>query len=167
MKISWLPEELVGTSGRLGLTHAPGGEAKHTKVDLDALAAAGVGHVFCLLEADELGWMDPPESLEERRLAVLQRGMAFTHEPIVDFEAPDIDQARRIVSHIKLALEQGDTILHCWAGLGRAGTCAACVLVAGGMSAHDAIVTVRHYRPGAIQSDEQEALIHRFAEDFG
>ena len=86
--------------------------------------------------------------------------MRFTHEPIEDFEAPTLEQATRLVDMIQAELEAGErVVVHCMAGLGRAGTIAACVLVAEGLGASDAIATVRYFRFGAVQSQSQEELV--------
>jgi ADP-ribosyl-[dinitrogen reductase] hydrolase len=46
--------------------------------------------------------------------------------------------------------------LHCWAGLGRAGTVAARILMEReGMSADEAIAYVRQARPGSIETAAQ------------
>jgi atypical dual specificity phosphatase len=52
--------------------------------------------------------------------------------------------------------------VHCGAGLGRTGTLVACYLVAGGLSAEDAIAKVRRLRPGSIETAEQEAAVRTF-----
>lgn len=165
MKITWLPEDMTQTTSRLGLTHIPGGEAQSAAVDLDALADAGVKHVVCLVEAEELAWMDPPEDLSQRRSAVERRGMSFLHLPIVDYETPSLEDAWLLIQRLAGLLDapSQDAVLHCWAGLGRAGTMAACFLVSRGMPAGQAITMIRFFRPGAIQSLEQELLIEQFA----
>ncbi|KAI0327684.1 hypothetical protein GY45DRAFT_1355577 [Cubamyces sp. BRFM 1775] len=70
-------------------------------------------------------------------------------------------------------------LIHCGGGKGRAGTVAACYLVACGftrpnaaqvrsatepmMSAHDAIVALRTLRPGSIETQVQEEFVARYA----
>jgi len=147
----------------LGLSHAPG-TYRHTRsADLQALAEAGVAHIVCLQEADELTFFDPLDNIDRRRADVEALGMRFTHSPIEDYHAPTLAQAQQLVSAIRMDLvAERRVLVHCLAGLGRAGTIAACVLRAQGMSAHDAIVSVRYRRHGAIQSAEQDALIGAF-----
>lgn len=163
VKISWLPQSTFDVPGRLGLTSIPGGEASLTE-DLDALEAQGVTDIVCLVEEVELEWMDPPETMLQRQLSVERKGMSFYNYPIEDYEAPDLYEAKQIVQLIMEALEKGrSVIVHCWAGLGRAGTIAACVCVSQGMMPLQAIQHVRWIRPGAIQSEQQEALIKAFS----
>lgn len=164
MKVVWLPAQELGLAGRLGLGPSPGCGAQNVAEDLADLAAQGVGHLICLLEGEELGFFDPAETLEGRRAAVLAQGMSFLHAPIEDYEAPALAEATALVETIVARLDRGeDVFVHCWAGLGRAGTIVACVLIAQGLSAPDAIALVRWIRPGAIQSTAQEALLHAFA----
>lgn len=166
MIISWIPDELLRGPGRLGLTCSPGSEERTRDADLDSLAEAGVELLVCLQEVHELRWMAPPETLEERRSAVEARGMRFEHAPIEDYTAPDMESARRLVAKMCAALDEGRAVVvHCWAGLGRAGTAAACVLIARGSTARDALSLVRRVRPGAVQSRVQEDLIALFGAD--
>jgi len=130
--------------------------------DHSRLRAASIAHVICLLEADEVARYG--ESLQQRALAVTAAGAAFSSFPIEDFGVPDAAQLADILSSIERSLAAGDNVLvHCMAGLGRAGTIAACLLTRRGMAAHDAIALVRWVRPGAIQSTAQEQLIAQVA----
>ncbi len=146
------------------MTHMPGGYKSPRDADLQALQSHGIDLLICLVEDWELGHLEPPETLQERRQATQNHAMDFFHHPIEDFAAPDLQAAYHTIEHIHKCLTEGKTIImHCWAGLGRAGTMAACLLVHRGMTAQDAIHTVRWVRPGAIQSQSQEALIAAFA----
>ena len=54
-------------------------------------------------------------------------------------------------------------MVHCAAGMGRAGTILACYLVKyQNLTAKDAIKKVREERPGSIQSETQELAITYF-----
>jgi protein-tyrosine phosphatase len=151
------------TPGRLGLSRTPGSSGRPRDEDLDAFVQAGVRHVVCLQEPHEFERLH--ETLDERREAVLARGMAFTHEPIADMDAPAPRRLAGIVDDVlALLADDGGVIVHCWAGLGRAGTIAACVLVTQGMSAQMAVARLRAMRPGVVQSVVQERLIRHFAE---
>jgi len=165
MLINWLPENLIPSPGGLGLTHLPGARGKRD-ADLDALQSAGVTRLLCLVESHELEYLTPAETLDQRREALEARGITFMHHPIVDFNAPQLPDAQRTITKLDQALKQGDrVIVHCWAGLGRAGTMAACLLIHRGMDANAAIENVRSVRNGAIQSEVQEQFIATFAND--
>jgi len=161
MLINWFPADIVSPPGRLGLTHLPGVDGK-LDADLDALQQAGVTRLLCLVEPHEFS-RRKPESIEQRRQAVESRGITFMHHPIVDFDAPRLSDAQPTIAALDKGIKAGDhTIIHCWAGLGRAGTMAACLLIHNGMQAADAIATVRSVRNGAIQSARQEQFIAAF-----
>jgi len=166
MKITWLPESLVRLPARLGVSHIPGRSRMPgaTKVDLDALSQQGVTYLISLVEAKEYLTMDPPETLAQRKQAVEQRGMGFYHQSIVDFDSPTREQAKDLVRSIEEQLRrEKHVVVHCWAGLGRAGTILACYLVHKGFTPREAIGDIRYLRPFAIQSKEQVKFIHAFA----
>lgn len=149
----------------LALSRSPGSQGRDVFQDLEIIREASVEHIVCLQQAFELDYVD--ETIESRREAVESRGMTFTHEPIEDFDAPTLAQAFQIVELVRAEMSAGRRVLvHCQAGLGRAGTIAACLLLGEGMSVQDAITTVRSYRFGAIQSPEQERLIAMYAESM-
>ena len=166
--ITWLPESMLATRGRLALSHTPGSRSQSRDEALDEFVAQGVQHVLCLQEADELSYLRKVETMDERRSAVELRGMQFTHEPIRDMEAPSLAQAQRIVAVLYNELREGrDVLVHCWAGLGRAGTIAACTMICDGLGAQVAVALLRSVRPGAVQSLVQERLIKQFADAWG
>ena len=82
------------------------------------------------------------------------------HCPIVDLGAPGTrfeDQFAHIESELLAQLGRGGKILlHCAAGLGRAGTIAGRLLIGSGKLPEDAISEIRSARPGTIESKSQE-----------
>lgn len=52
--------------------------------------------------------------------------------------------------------------VHCMAGLGRTGTILACFLAAREMPANNAIIIIREWRPGSIETFEQEAVVYKY-----
>jgi ADP-ribosyl-[dinitrogen reductase] hydrolase len=146
--------------GRIGICacpggRAPGGASRDLAVDLDRIAAWGAAAVLTLVrprELERLGVADLGD-------AVRQRGMEWHHLPIHDMDTPRaaFEAAwQNVGAKLRDRLRGGDDILiHCRAGLGRAGTIAARLLVELGTDPETAVTAVRSVRPGAIETDPQ------------
>ncbi len=130
--------------------------------DLGALRAEGVGRVVCLLPDDELEGLGVADLFE----ALHAGGFTAHHLPVVDGSIPHDEEALfALLGDLELALAAGETIaIHCRAGLGRTGTLAAAILIARGLPPAAAIDAVRDARPGAIETDRQEAYLHQLAQ---
>lgn len=155
--------------GRIGLTLCPGKTqswgisgawARNLGTDLDAIAAWNAAAVVTLVEQHEL-----------ERLAVLELGrevvgrhMEWLHLPIRDRDVPDeaFEAAwEQAGESLRARLRAGfNVLIHCMGGLGRAGTIASRLLVELGWKPSEAIRAVRKARPGALETDEQEDLVH-------
>ena len=168
MEVDFLPPSALPLPGRLGLTRAPGRWAPGRnpesgawlREDLDALARVhGARVLVTLLEQHEIA------ELGDLRGAARRAGLTWLPFPIEDMGIPsDLAAARRLVDEILRALEAGQgVVIHCWGGLGRAGTIAACCLAARGAAPALALALVRAARDGAVQSDLQEAFVRSFA----
>jgi len=93
--------------------------------------------------------------------------LAYLHLPVHNFRPPTASQIRRFIRFASRNIEAGRPVLvHCLAGLGRTGTMLACYLVSKGMTAPEAIRTVRSRRPGSIETKEQERSIFAFAAEL-
>jgi len=87
--------------------------------------------------------------------------IGYLHVPTPDFTAPDMDKIDTTVDfiHEKISNDQS-VMVHCAAGMGRAGTILACYFVKYQKhTAKDAIIKIRKERPGSIQSEVQELAI--------
>ena len=90
-------------------------------------------------------------------------GLLTRHIPIADFSAPTLQQAKEAVTVISSCLDRNMPVaVHCLAGLGRTGTILACYLVGMEMSANNAIIIIREWRPGSIEVPEQEAVVYKY-----
>jgi protein-tyrosine phosphatase len=84
--------------------------------------------------------------------------------PIADLGAPTLERVRPVFSELRDRVEAGDTLLmHCGAGIGRAGTIAAGLLITMGVRRERALELVALHRPMAgpeagAQSELLEAL---------
>src|SRR3954470_4001166 len=123
-----------------------------------ALARVGAKTVVCLTEEHELAgrydeyvrWLDDNAP---------ERAVWF---PIPDLHAPEVDAVSPFLADLNIRLRRGDTVLmHCGAGIGRAGTMAAAVLVTLGVAPKDAVATVAAHRPMAgPESGVQTEFLH-------
>ena len=163
------PVSLPDGAGVLGITFCPGKcdldahdgpWSRDLPLDLGAIRAWGAnalvtlleGHEFDLLHVHRLGDMAEAASLEWHHLPIPDRG-----EPGWHYERRWIYSGARLR---RLLRRGGRVVVHCRAGLGRAGTIAARLLVELGMPPAEAISQVRKARPGAIQTPEQEHHVH-------
>ncbi|MGE0723445.1 MAG: cyclin-dependent kinase inhibitor 3 family protein [Alphaproteobacteria bacterium] len=143
--------------GVLGLAAQPG--RQDLDADIAAIRAWGAVAVVTLQTLDEL------DALGIARLgaAVRAAGLDWHHLPIRDLGAPPAalaDDWTAVCAALVERLERGERIVvHCRGGLGRTGTIAASLLVARGFDPEAAIALVRHVRPGAIETDEQERWV--------
>jgi protein-tyrosine phosphatase len=113
--------------------------------DVEAvLASTGATVVVCLNERAELVERYPAY------VAWLERDPRALWYPVPDLHAPPLDEARALVADLRARLDAGDGLLvHCGAGIGRAGTLAAAVLLGYGIPLDDALAIVRASRPMA------------------
>jgi len=94
-------------------------------------------------------------------------GTEYIHLPTPDLRAPDADKITRATDFVQENIKAGRPVMvHCAAGLGRAGTILACYLIRyKGYTSQDAISEIRQRRPGSIQSAEQEDAVMRYRTD--
>lgn len=155
--ISWLRHRRF--AGAIGLTRLPGLWLCSLADDLATIRASGASSLVSLTETSELRWAGPGDF----GVAVARAALAWYHLPIRDFGVPDAtfeDAWRSAGPHLRRKLQAGERlVIHCYAGLGRAGLVGARLLIEFGEPPARAIGLVRAARPGAIQTAEQEAYL--------
>lgn len=88
--------------------------------------------------------------------------------PVHDMHAPGLDGIGSLVRLVRQRLDAGQGVIaHCGAGIGRAGSLAAAVLIAHGMTVEAALARVAASRPGAgPQTLSQELALSEYAESL-
>lgn len=110
------------------------------------LAMLGASTVVCLTRRHELDHRYPGY-VRWLEAAPASRAVWF---PVHDLSAPEVDRALPVLDDLVARLRAGDgLIVHCAAGIGRAGTTAVALLVLLGMPLDDALAHVRAHRPMA------------------
>src|SRR4051794_10530238 len=111
-----------------------------------AMERVGATTVVCLNEREELaGRYD-----DYVRWLTEAHPVRVVWYPIPDLYAPDLDAVVPFLDDLRDRLAQGENLLmHCGAGIGRAGTMAAALLVTLGTPAEEAVATVAAHRPMA------------------
>ena len=146
--------------GRIGFSQCPGRIDRYAisgpwkrdlDTDLDAIQRWGATAVVSLITHEEIPYL----KVHDLPRAVRDRHMEWWHAPIPDGEAPeqDFEHAWKATGEsIRNRLRLGfDVLLHCWGGLGRAGTITARLLVELGVQPDDAIRRVRDAHEGTIK----------------
>lgn len=129
--------------------------------NIEALASPyiGIRHILTLTEEEPLH----PQWFEGQKVR-------NTFLPVPNYKSPSVEQMDVIM---RLFQDQDNLpiLVHCGGGKGRAGTVAACYLVAYGfarpsmettlptMSANEAIHALRTIRPGSIETTQQEEFV--------
>jgi len=86
--------------------------------------------------------------------------------PIHDLSSPDFDDVVDLYQSVAEQIRSGDAVIvHCAAGIGRAGTLAVGVCQILGMSLDDALLHVRRHRPGAGPEAGQQMEAVRYLAD--
>lgn len=118
--------------------------------------------VVCLVHEDELRhrYDDYIEWLHTHS------GQTAIWFPIHDLTFPRFDTALTLIDDLTRCIQTGENIVvHCAAGIGRAGTTATALLMKLGVDTEKALETVRFHRPMAgPESGTQKEFIHRLHE---
>ena len=149
---------LEGTVGKLYLCgkHYIGPDVEAVRNEL------GVHYVVCLVEEHELVDRYDPYVQWHRDNA----GNPSVWFPIPDLTYPSFEDSIEFVEHVtSLVRDKGSMVVHCAAGIGRAGTTATAILMMLGMPMYEALSHVRANRPMAgPETGRQEEFIRQLDE---
>ncbi len=125
------------------------------------LARVGATTIVCLNERHELDGRYP----DYLTWIEAHRPVRASWWPIPDLHAPTLDTALALLTDLRTRLDRGErVVMHCGAGIGRAGTMAAGLLVTLGWDVDRAVDHVAAHRPMAgPEAGEQRALLERLA----
>ena len=155
LNFSWLvPEQLAG-AGQPGSGGAwAGPQVEALVADLERLRRDRIGAIVSLTE----GALDTD--------VVDSFGIRYLHLPVGDMMAPSFEEMDRFLLFARgCSKDQLPLLVHCRAGMGRTGTMLAVYLVGQEMmQPSEAVAQVRRVRPGSIETADQEAAVHLFAQ---
>lgn len=123
------------------------------------LSATLASHVVCLVKEHELA-----DRFDEYIVWLRESGRA-TWAPTSDFGFDPLDTVLPLLEGIFARMTSGESVIvHCAAGMGRAGTFASALCVMAGMGVDDAVAHVRRHRPGAgPEAGEQREILEELA----
>jgi len=129
------------------------------KDDLKMLKAMGARCIVCLATEWEIApyW----GGIYSYEHAVIDEGMEFYFLPVEPGGAPNTRDMVNLLDWISSRAAKGrPSVVHCFAGVGRAATVAAGYLIfSRGMTANAAIEYMRRIKPGAIETYIQEETL--------
>lgn len=138
----------------------------HVAPDVEAVRARhGIDTVVCLVEEHELtGRYDPYVDWHRAHA-----GAAGLWRPIHDITYPEFDEVHDFVADLAARVRDRESLLvHCAAGIGRAGTTAVGICMVLGMDPDEAVEHVRTHRPMAgPEAGSQYDYIKMLAEHLG
>jgi len=145
--------------GKLLAGEYPGSESESVaRARLRWLLKQGITLWIDLTEETEAGISSyTPFLLEEARQS--GRPAAHLRMAVADYAVPSLDEMKRILDTLDLALRAGQAVyLHCYGGIGRTGTVVGCYLARHGIEGTEALEQIARLRvgipAGRVQSPE-------------
>ena len=153
--------------GQLLAGEYPGARSdEQARKKLRLILSAGVTFFLDLTEEGEYNLNPYVPFLKEAPL-VLGRLVVHRRMPIRDGKTPAVEEMKRILDTVDIAIEEGHTVyVHCWGGIGRTGAVVGCYMVRHGMSGREALDEIACRRSGtpdghrrSPENGEQEQMV--------
>lgn len=141
-------------AGKSGISIGPHPNGEDLATAMQSIRDQDVDVVVSLQPLDEAKTL---ELLEEKSGAESQ-GMMFFRYPIIDHSTPPFtEETFALISKLSDLNAQGKRIfIHCYAGIGRSATIAACVLIARGFEIEDALQHLHEARGFAVPETQAQ-----------
>jgi hypothetical protein len=147
--------------GQLLAGEYPGArDQEKARQKIDAILAAGIR---CFIDLTEtVDPLEPYEPLVQERAVSMGLEVSYRRMPIQDMWTPTAELMAEILSTIETEIAAGRPVyFHCWGGIGRTGTVAACWLVQQGLTCDDALQRIRELRAGISGAAEESPQTER------
>ncbi len=137
--------------GSLHVMAAPKPRQLHNHIRY--LKMQGVSKVLCLMEQTEMAYL----GLEEEEKWCLSENLKFEQFPITDHSVTTADRVKPLASRLLQEITSGENlVVHCYAGIGRTGMIACCILIEHGLSAEEAMALVSEKRQLSVPETREQ-----------
>jgi protein-tyrosine phosphatase len=137
--------------GSLHVMAAPRPRQLHNHIRY--LKMQGITKVLCLMEPLEMEHL----GLDEEEKWCLGENLKFENFPITDHSITTTDRVKELAPRLLQEIKSGENmVVHCYAGIGRTGLVASCILIEHGMSAKEAMALISDKRQLSVPETQEQ-----------